>query len=536
MEDEARALNHVQAVLGWYTTTEGEPAIFADTYKGHEHLFSKASIDVVAAALKDPSLSADDQRRLQFLRDYLATQAIELTISHYDDEEQNAELTATATLSFSKDPVPYKQLDVLGSNDADPAHRAEIDAAKQKIRRETLNPILQAKEKEAEQLAKQIGYRDYLELSSDLRLVDLHALLVKGAAYKANTDSTYHTLLAERTKAVLGKDVKDLHAADMGRLLKAPEFDKFFPKELTVPTFEYFLSGIGLTLNGVNGQPIRIDDEPRPEKDPRAVTYNIVTPDDIRFSLKPIGGIEDYDTAFHEGGHAEHFANTTTPVLEFQELGNNGVTESYAEFFAHSWDDPVWLRRYRDFVGKWNKDHGTSYPTMTDDDITAFVRTKVFMRMLMLRRYAWAKLIYEPLLHGGDPQSVSDVWKGAVSPPLEVYRQVFGESYGYDMTEDEAQRYLTDVDDFLYAADYARAFVLSDMMQEAMRTKFGDDWYGNSAVGALLKQSLFAKGNELQPDEVAKILGYPDGLDFSVVEARQNRLLGLGQPASAPAH
>src|SRR5690242_8769672 len=106
---EASALTLVQAVLDWYTRTVGEPSITAETYRGHERLFSKESIAAVGQAMR--GARGDDQRALAFLKSYLAVEYLAQHIAVFDDEAENAQLTTTVKLSWLEKPVPYKQLD-----------------------------------------------------------------------------------------------------------------------------------------------------------------------------------------------------------------------------------------------------------------------------------------------------------------------------------------------------------------------------------------------------------------------------------------
>jgi hypothetical protein len=333
--------------------------------------------------------------------------------------------------------------------------------------------------------------------------------------------------VAERELSI---PVKELRRSDLGRLRKAPRYEKFFPKDLLLPTFAHFLDGIGLTLKTVGGTEIRIDDAPNPLKEFRAACYPIHVPADIRVTVKPSGGIDDYATFFHEGGHAEHFANTRTEVWEFQQLGSNAATEAFAELFGHVWDDPVWLRRYRRFVQEYNAEHAAHVPVMSDGDIAGLVRVRVFNDLFFIRRYASAKLIYESVLHGGDPSLWQGAFEGATADLPQLYRALFERAYGFRLTDEDALRFRTDVDDTFYAADYARAFGLANTMAETLRARFGGDsgdWYGNKDVGALLRK-LYADGQRIQPDEIVKTMG-AGAVDFRGTEARAKRLLAPQQ-------
>ena len=74
------------------------------------------------------------------------------------------------------------------------------------------------------------------------------------------------------------------------------------------------------------------------------------------------------------------FANTTTKVWEFQQLGPGALTEGLGEVFRYAWADPVWLRRYRSFVQAHNAEARRNDPVMNDQDIRelAHNRSNVF--------------------------------------------------------------------------------------------------------------------------------------------------------------
>jgi hypothetical protein len=521
LRKEAQALTLVQGVLGWYTRTVGEPAIAAETYQGHERLFSKESIALVDRALKQAS--GDDQRALQFLKSYLAVEFLNQHTAHFDDEAENAQLKSTVKLSFAEKPVPYKQLELLAGQEADAKRRAEIESVRATVWRDTLNPILERKEAESQKLARELGYPSYVQLSEEYRMVELRPLIAEGRRILEATDPLYKRLLAEVADQELHLPVEKLRRSDLARLRKAPRFEKFFPKELLIPAFSHFLAGIGLDLKTAGGAQIRIDDAPHPLKEPRAACYNLRVPDDIRVTVKPTGGIDDFATFFHEGGHAEHFANSTTKIWEFQQLGSNAATEAFAELFAYSWDDPIWLGRYRKFVEGYNAAHKTHFPTMSDVEEKQLVRLRVFNGLYFVRRYASAKLVYESVLHGGDSSLWKAAYPGATNDLQELYRKLFERAYGFPLSSEDALRFRTDVDDSFYAADYTRAFALANLMHEGLRARFGADWYGDAKVGAFLK-TLYAGGQKIQPAEIARAFG-ATAVDFRPTEARDQRLL-----------
>jgi hypothetical protein len=148
--------------------------------------------------------------------------------------------------------------------------------------------------------------------------------------------------------------------------------------------------------------------------------------------------------------------------------------------------------------------------------------------MYSLRRDGFAKIAYELRLHG---RELPEIARSLLPAPdkttndlRELYRQLFSIAFTFPLDDDDAQLFRTDVDDLFYAADYARAFVLAGGLQDSLRRRFGDDWYGDPAAGAFLRSQLFSQGTALSADQVAERAGF-HGLDFAAAAARAQRLV-----------
>ncbi|MGZ6069854.1 MAG: hypothetical protein ACXWK8_01480 [Myxococcaceae bacterium] len=522
MRAEAEALVLIQQTLQWHTATVGETSIQAETYLGHDRLFSKESIARVRKAAQAPGVTADERRAREFFQAYLAGEFLSQSTAKFDDRAQNAALKATVRLPWMKEPVPYKQLDLLVADEKDAARRAEIDRARAEIWRTVLNPILAEKEATAQRLAKELGYRSYVELSEQSRRVDLRPFMVEGKRFLDATDGIYRELLQEVSQRELGIPASQLRRSDFSRMFKAPRLERFFPADIAVPSFRAFLGGMGLDFKTVAGTEVRVDDAINPLKEPRAACWGIRVPSDVRINVKPLPGLDSLGVFFHEGGHAVLFANTTTKVWEFQQLGSGAFTEGLGETFRYAWSDPVWLRRYREFVRAHDAEAKRNDPLMGDQDVRDLARLQLLYQLYYLRRYAYAKLVYESVLHGGSPTLWQGLYDRPTGDPMAVYRDVFSTAYAIPMDETDALRFRTDVDDTFYSADYARSFALAHLMHEGMRARFGPDWYGNPGSGSLIK-ALVADGNKPDAEEIAKVFGIP--FDLRPAEARIRRLM-----------
>ena len=106
---------------------------------------------------------------------------------------------------------------------------------------------------------------------------------------------------------------------------------------------------------------------------------------------------------------------------------------------------------------------------MGDQDIRDLSRLQLLYQLFFLRRYAYAKLVYESVLHGGSPTLWKGLYDRPAGDPMAVYRDVFSTAYAVPMDETDALRFRTDVDDTFYSADYARSFALAHLMHEGLR-------------------------------------------------------------------
>jgi len=524
LREEYLALGRIQNVLRWYTSTQGETSLTQLTYVGHDRLFRKTALDAIALAQQKPGLAANDRLALAFLRRSLTGEIVALATARLDDEYADAEAAATVSLPWKNKPVAYRDLQNLIAQEPDAERRQLAFAAENAVRVAKLNPILERKEQAAQKAARESGFADYVALSEDLRQVKLDALLVSGVAYVKATDAVFRTTLDRISREELGIPRENLRVADFRRLYKAPRLAQFFDKALELKVLEAFLSGIGLDLRTAAGTEVAIDDSLHPKKRPRAFVNAVDAPRDVRLSVKPTGGLDDYETLFHEAGHAVHFASSTIAPKELIDLGYGAPTEAFGEFFRHAFSDPRWLVRYRALLAAQGR------PQPSDADLSGILRRLALKEMMYLRRYAFAKIAYELRLHGRPAAEIAPAAALLSAPDKaadlrELYRQLFSVAYTFELNDQESQLFRTDVDDTFYAADYSRAFALAGMMHDGIRKRFGEDWYANKEVGRFLREKLFSAGTSLSAEEVAQRMGFPPRVDFEAAAARARRLV-----------
>ncbi len=527
---QAAAHLRLSELVGWYGHIRGEKSHKKTLFVGREQLISRRTLAFVKQCIaeeKDPTA----RLAARYLRNYLAMAYIERKTAHLDDQLSAAELGATVTLSWRKGRTRYRDLPGLLAKEKNATRRRGINQAMADVRRRVLNPLLIKKLVRSQELAQWMGYKSYVVLSSKIRRVRLKPLITLGAKFVRDSEPLFKKLMASVAKESLKVSLAKLTRSDHSRLFSAPKVARQLPDALMIPTLKYFLRGIGLDTSTAAKTKILIDDSKHPQKKFRAACYPLKVPSDIRVTVKPAGGLMSWVTLFHEGGHALHFAWTTNRRWEFQQLGSYSLTEAFAELFARAWEDPAWLERYGKFLkdvkrGKHNKGLTKGLKRLRVRPLSkklmgSLVRSRLAYNLYLARRYGWAKLIYEVALQGGSDKLFKSVYRGQTSDRRKLYRTLFQQAYGYKLSENDADRYLTDVDPFFYSADYARAFMLADILHEHLRKKFGRSWYDNKKVGAYLK-TLWADGNRYTAEQIAARLGTK--LDYRASMARMKRL------------
>jgi len=525
-----RAFDRLRAVLGWYTRTQGEPPLSALLYLGREPLFSAASLAVIDSALRRPDLAAEEALGLRFLRLALASERVSLQLAPFDDEVNAASIAAKVRVAFDSQPMAFLHAPLRLATERDAGRRAQLYEAISRVTLETLNPILVRKEAAAQAAARTAGYADYVAMSEELRGTRIDSVLAEGIEYVKATDSIYRVTADRVAREEVGVGLDRLRVSDWSRLFASPSVIEAFRKEMQLPALTMFLSGIGLDMKTLTGGEVKIDDSLHPLKVRRAAVFWVDPPADVRLVVKPQDGMQDMGTLFHEAGHAVHMARVTITPWEAAMLGqSNAPTEAFGEFFRTTFEDPRFLARFKAFLV------ARGQPALSNAQLAAVMRRSTLQQMNYIRRYAFAKLLYELRLHGRSASQdgtamallpAPDRVRGDDDASLrELYGQALSVAYGFTLNEAESARYRSDVDDTFYSADYSRAFALAAMMHDAIRRKFGVDWYGNPEVGKFLTEQLFARGTSLSAEDVAERLGFPRRMDFALAARRARAVL-----------
>jgi hypothetical protein len=438
-----------------------------EIYDRHGELFGRDAIDALRGIATD--IGDETARRASLLLELAVGGFLGLACAA--EEEEIARREAELELHLDGEAIPYRRIPSEQANEPDPERRAALQAGRLELLEEHINPLhLEALER-THSLIRVLGWRSYAEACAELSEVDLDDLAAQAGRFLEATDSVYEAVMDPELERVLGKRLAAVHRSDLPRFFRAPDLDVEFSAARLVDTFARTMAGIGLDLDA---QPnVLLDTEERPSKTPRAYCAPVRVPQEVYLVVPRVGGRQDYEALFHEGGHAEHYANVDADLpAEFRHLGDNSVTESYAFLLEHVIEQPGWLNR-----------------VLGSEDAGAVIAHARAVKLFFLRRYA-AKLAYELELHG-------------VAAELEAmsgrYAQLISEATRVEWTR---TTWLEDVDGGFYVACYLRAWALEAKWRAALRERFGENWFGEPAAGEWLVE-LWGQGQRLRADELA---------------------------------
>lgn len=419
-------------------------------------------------ALASPD--GDDGRRLRYLAEFLGTTCVEYRLRGVSDRIATAEAAKTVTVDGEQ--IPLRSVEGRIKNAADRSRREALESARLRAIAD-LNDLRQEIFESAQEEVRRLGFADHPTFCRELSGVDLVGLRDLSRPILPRTRDMYHEALLWYLKRWADASPREARRHDLARLFRAPGLDSVFPPSAVREAAEAPCRRMKIDPRA--GGRIRVDDEPRPMKTPRAFVATPRIPDEVILVVRPSGGPDDYAAYLHELGHALHFAYTD-PALpaEYRRLGDPSVTEAFAFLVDGLLRERGWLKKFA----------GVGQPREV-------LRFTAFHKLWFLRRYA-AKLEYELFLHTEGPGSRS----------REAYRDLLSDA---TLVAWPDELYLFDVDAFFYAARYLRAWIVEAQLREFLRERFDEEWYRNDRTGPFLL-GLWRQGQRLTVEELASDL------------------------------
>lgn len=480
-----------EITLSWYETDNyGRSSRMAQIYEEYQDLFADPRLVRFVQRRMHQEQDARQARRLKYLHRYLLEEFAGQKSKELDD--RILDIQAQEVMEVGRQEVAFRDVDWELYNSPDRERRRNLYRARGEVIVSKVNPLLRRKLEIQRETCAQFGYLDYADFRDREHSADFNRLAQLCETLLYRTELMYRELLTKTGRQVLDMPIEEIRVYDRPQLFRGQSFDEYFPQDRMIPLLHETLEEMGIQLALQTN--IDLDIEDRPEKEPRPACYMISIPGDIRVLVKPMGGAEDYESLFHEMGHAQHYANTEVQEYEFKALGESGVTESYAFLFENLFMDKDFLEIK---VG------------MPAEVARAYLRQALMTDLSSLRYYC-GLFLYEQSLHHGeqDPQ-----W---------IYRSQWERARLTPMSLQEAEMdYLLANEDF-YSVSYLEAWLLEAQLREALRREFGTLWFADPRAGQFLKR-LWALGDEKTGEELARELGY-ENLDTQALRRQIERV------------
>jgi hypothetical protein len=446
-----------------------------EIYDRHSELFERGAIDALRRATD--SGDGEESRRASLLLDFAVSGYLGLACAAEEEEMAKREAEMELRLDGG-DPIPYRRAAAELANEPDRDRRAALQEGRLELLDERINPLHFESLQRTHALIRELGWSSYAEACAELSGIDLEVLAAQGQRFLAATDGLYAPVFDPQLERVLGegKRLGEVRRSDLPRFFRAADLDESFPADRLVDALSRTMSAIGLDLEA---QPnVHLDTEERPSKTARAYCAPVRVPQEVYLVVPRIGGRSDYEAAFHEGGHTEHYAHVDASLpAEFRYLGDNSVTESFAFLIEGITEQPAWVAEVL----------GTGDGELVAEHARA-------VKIYFLRRFM-AKIAYELELHGPDPDL-------ATMPGR--YAQLLGDATRVEWTKTS---WLEDVDEGFYVARYLRAWALELKWRAALQDRFGEQWFAEPRAGEWLIE-LWSRGQRQRADELAEeVLG-----------------------------
>src|SRR4051812_38076858 len=444
-------------------------------YARHAAVLGPEALEATLEAFRAAKAGTEDHRSARLLVDWQAESQSARQLAELDEREIAWQGSAVVNVTDTRQ-IKFEATSIEIANNPDADDRHTIEAARAKLVGRELAPIKRERFQRERDITESLGlapsYNATFELLSGLSLTDLAA---QCAQFLEDTDALWDEVLPEFVKRVLGMNVRDVTRADALALMRAREFDRYFPAARMEEAITGQVREMGVDPLAVGR--ISLDTGEREGKRSRAFCSPVRVPAEVYLVLRPHGGQSDYNTFLHELGHALHFAYADADFpFEFRWLGDNSVTESYVMLFDHRMQDKGWLLRYTE---------------LGSNRVAAFLRTAGFEELHFLRRYC-AKFLYERSLYGGEVP-----WDELP----DLYVSLLSKATGFEYDPADA---FVDVDPRFYSARYLRAWQLQSVLNEELTSRFDIDWFRNPSAGPWMVTELFSSGQRNTAEEIAE--------------------------------
>ncbi|MFZ5441072.1 MAG: hypothetical protein ACOZQL_13775 [Myxococcota bacterium] len=426
---EAEALAVVKALdeALWQHWTAGAPLELAAVTKGHDALFSK---DTLALLRRARALRPQDARRIDDLSRWVAGELLARGVAA--ESEALANLEAAATFTVDGKELAFRDLSkTLLSEKSAVKRRALWNASHATALR--LDAAISRRDEKLKEVLASLELPAPLDFAAQSRELDLDALAKDAEDVLTSTDAEWKATLQALSDAEVKLPLTALTRGDLPRVLKVPAaVDAEFPKTKIAARVVQTLGTLG-----VYGQPgLTLDLAEAAKKNPLPLTV-APAPNDVRVSVRPLGGLRDQQAVLSELGAA-------LELKRLPRLANPALALRTSELFATLLTEDKWLAAQE----------------IASRD--AVIRAAKAQRLFALRRAAGV------VLAKLETQVLADEAEARAK-----YVAVMSRALGLTLPPEEGARWRLETDDFLRSATQLQAM----RRAEQWRAQLGEEWW-----------------------------------------------------------
>ncbi len=442
----------------------------AEILKRHEHLASPSKIkELLAAAL----IEKKRENKEKLNRQYFAVLGIYLSRMLAEKRDAFETFLSGAKVHAGGQEIPYYQVLPLLAREPDFDRREALGLSLKSVQQKANPLMISMIGGRMKILREELGYKNYAEYCRDKKEMTY-------TKFSGALEDTLHRTTTVYLKAAipwieqkLKRKFKEIRRWHVPYLFHFDSFNPLFPREKLIPLAALTFRAMGLDWDQYPN--IKLDLEERPKKNPRACVITAKIPEEVHLILKPVGGLTDFETFFHESGHALHYGSAAPDLAyEFRHLSrSNALTETYAFLLQNLTMDEEWL---------------TEIAGVEKSQAGEIRKSRILYDLFMFRRYVGkftAELLY---YQKEDWQNASFYESSLRSATQFIY---------------EPEQYLLDQDSEFYSADYLAAWTVEAQLQEFMKERFSKRWFANPKAGEFLLD-LWREGDKISVFDLAK--------------------------------
>ncbi len=454
---------------------EGLPGV----YERYKWLFSRKLIMDLRRKEGQTDVDPYERRGIKKILSFLISERENLKRIPYELRINN--LGLEKNIKIDGELIPLRSSLVYIANEGNRKKRIEIERRRLEFI-ESINPLLMRMWEVSWESCMEIGFNSYIQTWESLKEKNFPQLRKAASRILKETEDLYRDILQWVAKRKLG--IKDIEKHDVLYFFRMREFDKYFPPERLREVMERSARDSGWNLWESPG--LYIDIEGKTGKVTRASCFPVSVPDRVYIMIYPFGGQEDYQSLFHELGHALiYITKKGDQPFEKRYLVEPFFSESIAFIFHYLPLKRGWLKRHLDFSSPEN-----------------YLFYGYFQKLYMVRRYC-AKFQFESTIH--EKMDYEDM-RG-------LYRDFLFKGTYINHPEGF---FLYDMDPFIMSAEYLTGWIVASQIEARLKDKFDDDWYRNPRASSFIKEIL--EGDEEDASRLLELKPYePDTLinDFN---------------------